>query len=269
MENWKDTKNDLFRNAMENQWSEVFKTLEEDRGLRTAKVTATGDTVLHMAMYALDETVVVAAMVDLVLEDEESSERSYVLEAANVKGNTPLHLAASIGNIEMCKKIGGVNPSLIATRNEAGETPLFLAALHGQRKAFLWLHYLYMEIPGVSSTNYAHCIRDNKDTILHCAIAEEHLDVAIEIIHLYKDLVKRSIFNDEGLSPLHLLAEKPSAFKSGALLGRPFGHLAYHLLGDMTKNKATTKEELEKEDHKSCVMALKDACPVSVPVILG
>ncbi|XP_028789083.1 serine/threonine-protein phosphatase 6 regulatory ankyrin repeat subunit C [Neltuma alba] len=182
MENWKDNKNDLFRNAMENQWSEVFKTLEEDRGLRTAKVTATGDTVLHMAMYALDETVVVAAMVDLVLEDEESSERSYVLEAANVKGNTPLHLAASIGNIEMCKKIGGVNPSLIAKRNKAGETPLFLAALHGHRKAFLWLHYQYMET-GVSSTEYAHCIRDNHDTILHCAIAEEHLVYYVGSMH--------------------------------------------------------------------------------------
>ena len=88
--------------------------------------------------------------------------------------HTPLHLAASMGNVEMCRKIGGTDPSLIARRNVAGETPLFLAALNGRKQVFLWLHYQYMSHPGASSSDSAHCIRDNGDTILHCTIAQEH-----------------------------------------------------------------------------------------------
>lgn len=42
--------------------------------------------------------------------------------------------------------------------------------------------------------------------------------MAFQIIHLYKELV--NWMNEEGWSPLHLLASKPSVFKSGSRLGR-------------------------------------------------
>ncbi|KAI9110607.1 hypothetical protein K1719_018473 [Acacia pycnantha] len=258
-------KDDLCCAAMKDQWSKVHKMLQEDMRLCTAKITVTRDTVFHMAMYAPEwSKKEVANMVDLCearyIVDEESGGRTHVLGAVNADGNTPLHLAASIGNVEMCRKIGGVDKySLIGKRNNDGETPIFLAALYGQRNAFLWLHYYYMKRPGASPIERTHCIRDNNDSILHCAIEQEHFDVAIEILHLYEDLVDATKKNKEGLTPLHLLAEKPSAFKSGTLLGRPFGHIAYLLLGDMKKEKATTEEELEKSERKSWVMHLKDA----------
>ncbi|KAI9110482.1 hypothetical protein K1719_018348 [Acacia pycnantha] len=133
-------------------------------------------------------------------DGEESWNVNIVLGAENDRKNTPLHLAASMGNVEMCRKIGDTDPSLIARRNVAGETPLFLAVLNGRKQVFLWLHYQYMSHPGVSSNDSAHCIRDNGDTILHCTIAREHFDVAIEIVHLYKDLVRGMSRNKEGLS---------------------------------------------------------------------
>ncbi|KAI9110484.1 hypothetical protein K1719_018350 [Acacia pycnantha] len=248
-------KNDFYRAIMEGRWPKVYDMLKTDRWLFMVKVTVIEeDTVLHMAMYTPEKMKpVVAAMVDLVREDEESSERANILGATNLKGDTPLHLAASIGNLEMCKMIGETDCSLILRRNHEGETPLFTAVLYGQRDAFLWLHYcLYGDNPAVSSI---HCVRNNNDTILHCAIAQDRFDMAIEIFYLYDDLVDPMRLNDKGLSPLHLLAEKPSAFYSGTLLGQPFGYFAYHVLlcGDKKKKKATTKAELMERERKSCV----------------
>lgn len=50
-------------------------------------------------------------------------------------------------------------------------------------------------------------------------------DLAFQIIDLYGDLVNS--VNEDGLTPLHLLANKPSVFKSGGRLGR-FEALVYY-----------------------------------------
>ncbi|XP_028789090.1 uncharacterized protein LOC114745116 [Neltuma alba] len=245
----------LRSDAMRGKWSEAFETFKKERDLRIAEITIAGDTVLHMVVSNGEEKVV-ADMVDLLVQedDEESVNKHAVLGAGNKRKNTPLHIAASMGKVEMCKKIGRENPFLLGSRNIAGETPLFLAALNGKKKTFLWLHYLYVHRFGDSSANVAHCIRDNKDTILHCAVAEGHFDVAVEIIYLYKDLVKATRFNHEGLSPLHLLAAMPSAFKSSSLFHRPFiEYLIYHLLPIREKKEATKRPDLEEEQKSSKV----------------
>ncbi|XP_028794549.1 ankyrin repeat domain-containing protein 27-like isoform X2 [Neltuma alba] len=257
----------LRSNAMRGKWPKVFEMYVQERALRTAKITGTGDTVLHMAVSNGQEKVVANMVNLLVLEenklgqnnvvvivdedDEESWKANNVLGSKNDRKNTPLHLAATMGNVEMCRKIGGTDPSLITRRNIAGETPLFLAALNGRKEAFLWLHYLYVASHRISSTDVAHCIRDNDDTILHCAIEEGHFDVAVEIVHLYKDLVRRMRRNKEGLSPLHLLAAKRSAFKSVGLLELSIlGHPIYWFSKVEGKNQATTLEELQ-QCHKA------------------
>ena len=63
-----------------------------------------------------------------------------VLKIGNEEGDTPLHLAASIGNVQMCNCITAKDPNLVGVRNREAETPLFMAALHGQKDAFLFLH---------------------------------------------------------------------------------------------------------------------------------
>ena len=62
------------------------------------------------------------------------------LRIGNEEGDTPLHLAASIGNVQMCNCITAKDPNLVGVRNREAETPLFMAALHGQKDAFLFLH---------------------------------------------------------------------------------------------------------------------------------
>ncbi|XP_030478806.2 uncharacterized protein LOC115695858 [Cannabis sativa] len=146
----------------------------------------------------------------------------------NEKGNTALHLAAAIGNVPMCISIMSsldldqdYYRSLIEIKNEKGETPLFLAAKHGKKNAFLYLNsFLMMKSTSTQSkSNDACCRRDNGDTILHCAINGEFFDLAFQIIKSYKHLASTNNINVEGKAPLHVLADKPSAFKSAIKLG--------------------------------------------------
>ncbi|KAK4283814.1 hypothetical protein QN277_000725 [Acacia crassicarpa] len=233
----KEKVEELRRHVENGEWSKVIQAYKDDSMLREAKITPAGDTVLHVAVSNCEEKVVAEIVhflfpkeksptkdhVALILDgdggDKSSSSKSIFLGVENDRKNTPLHLAGAMGNDWICKKIGRKDPSLIARPNIDGETPLFLAALHGQKLTFLWLHYLYV---GSNSTDFAHCIRQNKDTILHCAIAEGHFDVAIEIVHLYKEHLKEMMKpNQKGLTPLHLLAAQRSAFKTTALLEVP------------------------------------------------
>ncbi|KAK4256083.1 hypothetical protein QN277_008996 [Acacia crassicarpa] len=166
-DNVEDLENYLRSAATDGNWYEVLEMYKQNKQLRTAKITVTGDTVLHMAVSS-GRDYDVQEMVELVCgkistldytwppllpsRDENDDEKKRVLGARDDNGNnTALHLAASKGNVEMYKKIiSGLDPLLIAKHNYAGETPLFMAALHGNRETFLWLYYGYMGIPGVS-----------------------------------------------------------------------------------------------------------------------
>ncbi|KAJ4722999.1 Ankyrin repeat protein [Melia azedarach] len=113
--------------------------------------------------------------------------------------------------MEMCTFMASKDPTLVAARNKESETPLFSAALHGKKTAFLCLHSFNQQNDG------SLCRKSNGDTILHSAISGEYYSLAFQIIHCYPDLV--DTVNENGLSPLHILASKSNAFKSSSCLG--------------------------------------------------
>ncbi|KAG6701184.1 hypothetical protein I3842_08G152700 [Carya illinoinensis] len=136
--------------------------------------------------------------------------------------DTMLHLAVSSGQEEivrkltcLCKYIASVDPSLIGERNHEGETPLFTAVLFGKKQAFECLYDLCL-----SNDERYSCSRNTStgDTILHCAISGDHFDLALRIVELYEEVLVNAV-NEDGITPLHLLADKPSAFPSGSRLG--------------------------------------------------
>ncbi|PRQ26025.1 putative non-specific serine/threonine protein kinase [Rosa chinensis] len=206
----------LFNMAMKSQWEEVVQAYRENKLALRARITKSGDTALHIAVSDGQEEHV-EKLVKLVSKKE--------LEIQNERGNTPLHFAAAQGNLRMCKCIAKDHPSLVSILNKDKETPLFLAALHGKKDAFLRLHYICT--PDKSPPNYNYCRREDGETILHRAIDGDYYDLAFQIIALYKDLVNS--VNEVGFSPLHLLASKPSAFKSGSYL-RPWSKIIYHCI---------------------------------------
>ncbi|XP_054790709.1 uncharacterized protein LOC129296114 [Prosopis cineraria] len=216
------SKKQLFTFAMKGKWEDVIELYKKEPRLHKARITKSRSTALHVAVRDGNEEVV-EQMVKLaetcpILCKE-------VLETQNDRKNTALHVAASMGNLRICHLIAQKHPSLVNVRNVDGETPIFLAALHGRKEAFLCLHYL--SHPNGSSPNYVNCRRNDGNTFLHCAIAGNFYDLAFQIIHLYEDLVNG--VNEEGLSALHLLAAKPSDFKSGNRLGR-YEMIIYHCI---------------------------------------
>ncbi|KAL5988665.1 hypothetical protein ACLOJK_026763 [Asimina triloba] len=130
----------------------------------------------------------------------------------------------------MCKCMVEKHKKLLELRNNCGETPLFMAALHGKKNSFL---YLYSQCPEEHGSNYWR--RKDGNSILHVAILGEYFDLAFQIIKKYTrknnpalDLV--NFRNERGQLALHLLANNPSAFKSRSLLGR-LERVIYHCIG--------------------------------------
>ncbi|KAF5469637.1 hypothetical protein F2P56_013695 [Juglans regia] len=221
-EHLEQIKGELFRLAMKAEWKKVVeKYTKELESVYNLKITRSGDTALHIAVSDGQEETV-ADLLKLM----QSNHAKEAVRTKNERDNTPLHTAAAMGNLPMCKLIAQVDPSLVGERNCEGETPFFLAAVHGKKEAFLYLHKICVDQDGKpDDIGYTYAKREDGDTILHCAINGEYFDLAFQIVHLYPELVDS--VNEQGFFPLHLLATKPSAFRSGSHLGR-FYKLIYH-----------------------------------------
>ncbi|KAK4281201.1 hypothetical protein QN277_012723 [Acacia crassicarpa] len=240
-------KKQLFTFAMKGQWERVIEMYEEDPRAHKSRITRSGDTALHIAVSeGKDE--VVAEMVRSIMTNQDQPHIKEALQTQNNRRNTALHLAAEMGHSTICEKIATVEPSLLACRNGDGETPLFSAARFGRKPSFLFLHYIQnRNLPdGYTPPYYVNCRRNDGDTILHCAISGDYFDLAFQIIHLYEDLV--TSVNNDGLSPLHLLAAKPSSFRSGSRLGRLEG-IIYHCLY-VEKLKEAEPRQFHTDKHK-------------------
>ncbi|KAK2991140.1 hypothetical protein RJ640_029433 [Escallonia rubra] len=258
-------KDELFQSAMKGDWKEVVKIYKAHPEVHKEKITKSGDTVLHIAVLDGQESKV-HKLVELIREKGVTRE---ALGVANVRGNTPLHLAASVGSVSMCECIADGNASLIGDRNGDGETPLFLAVLHGNKDAFLCLS----RICGDEGNYYWR--RKDGDTILHVAISGDYFELAYEIINHYKDVVNSK--NEEGLSPLHLLASKPSAFRSGSHLGR-LNKIIYHSKGSWGITEPSDAEnpaqgyaqghELFPPNYQTCFGIIKFVSKATL-IILG
>ncbi|KAL4604589.1 hypothetical protein ACB092_10G202500 [Castanea dentata] len=155
-----------------------------------------------------------------------------------------------MGTLKMCICIAKADPSLGIARNEDGETPLFLAALDGERVIFLQLHSICC--CKLDSSYYR---KHGGETILHCAIKRECWDLAYEILQLHKELVNS--VNEKVIGPLHLLAEKPSAFRSGCYLGGWNNIIYYCTTADVPKEIDTTLLNKFPKNHQTCIDFIK------------
>ncbi|KAB1216035.1 Ankyrin-2 [Morella rubra] len=217
-------KKSLIENALKGRWDEIVKIYKSKPAAYETKITKAGDTALHFAVS--DGQV---KIVEELIAQMKTSPDLPDLRIANEQGNTPLHVAAAMGNVAMCKVIAHLHPPLVGYQNVEGETPFFLAAFYGRKDAFLCLHR-FCRSESLNGTAYAR--RKNGDTILHSAISGEYFDLAFYIIQLYRGLVNS--INEEGFSPLHILAGKPTAFKSGSRLRR-HEQIIYSYLGSAVK----------------------------------
>ncbi|WJZ90104.1 hypothetical protein VitviT2T_009274 [Vitis vinifera] len=156
----------LISYAMQGKWEKVVDICKEDPWAHDEKTATSGDTALHIAVSDGREDVVVK-LVQLM-----AHRNVYLINIKNDRGNTPLHLAASVGNVRMCKCIAAEYPELVGVRNNENETPLFLAALHGMKDAFLCLSNICSSTANNKVHEYLR--RSDGENSLHCAITGEY-----------------------------------------------------------------------------------------------
>ncbi|BFG13813.1 hypothetical protein CerSpe_000870 [Prunus speciosa] len=194
---------DLFDKAMNGQWEKVVEVYRSSENAYDLRITKMGDTALHFAV-SDEETKVVLDLLEIIGDNAFN-----ILKIKNNKGNTPLHLAAALGDVKLCHAMAIKAKTLVSLRNNQDETPLFLAALNGKEEAFVCLH------SHCGPNCYSFRAR-NGNTILHAAMSGEYFSLAFRIIERHPKLANS--LNQGSLSPLHILANTPSAFKSSSRL---------------------------------------------------
>jgi len=130
-------------------------------------ITVTDDTVLHMAAYA-KETSLVEKLID-ELPDHQLDK----LTRQNRVGNTILHETVT-GNhtVAIPGKLLKKAPGLLGMRNHNGETALFRAARYGRTDMF---DFLAAKASGYDESGLQFYVqRSDKTTILHMAILSQH-----------------------------------------------------------------------------------------------
>ncbi|KAJ4723008.1 putative Ankyrin repeat-containing protein [Melia azedarach] len=226
--------NDLFKFSVRGQWDNLMEVYKNNPAAGEAKITKSEDTALHIAVTS-GKTDIVSKLAETMGENA-----SNILKIRNKRGNTALHLAAALGNVEMCNCMASKDPTLLVARNKESETPLFSAALHGKKAAFLCLH----------------SFNQQKDSSL-C-----RKSLALQIIHCYPDLV--DFLNENGLSPLHILASKSNAFKSSSCLGI-FDIILYNCIyvDELSEEEYVPKNSRTKsclnypENYRTCIKLFK------------
>ncbi|XP_019078476.1 uncharacterized protein LOC109123379 [Vitis vinifera] len=191
----------LFKVVMEYQWEEVVDIIKEHSPCASVRITTSKDTALHLAVSDGREEILEHLV--QVLGDKAKD----ALKIKNDHGNTPLHLAAALGNKRMCQCITDVNKDLVGQRNDDGHTPLFLTALYGKVDAFTFFCQICLP-KGIQE--YYRGARG--ESILHTAINGEHFKLALLILNNYEELMFTK--DEKGMTPLHLLARKPLVFRS-------------------------------------------------------
>ncbi|KAL3506394.1 hypothetical protein ACH5RR_031776 [Cinchona calisaya] len=246
---------DLFQYTMKKNWEEVVKICNNNPSACKAKLTKSEETALHIAVssYHADQIDANkhADVIRQLVRRIPSDKAVEILLLKNDKGDTPLHLAASLGSVSICQSIIALKDTeLINSRNLKGETPLFLAAHHGKMEAFLCLHNESAD----KKVDDSLWRRKDGDTILHSAVSGEYFELAYQIIIYYPRSVNS--VNQEGFSPLHILARKPNVFQSSSNLRICDRLISRWVIGhELKKQKFDPKSSINNypENYQTCM----------------
>lgn len=119
--------------------------------------------------------------------------------STDAQGNTLLHIAAQVGELENVKYLMEKGLKL-TTRNKHGETPIHLAV-----KAGFWFILKFALEQGIDVVKLDDEAKGDFNTLLHCAAEGGNIDIVKYLIENGADVNK---FNSDGTTPLMAAAEK-------------------------------------------------------------
>ncbi|KAI7982683.1 hypothetical protein LOK49_LG15G00476 [Camellia lanceoleosa] len=88
-------KKNLIKRVMKGEWKEVVEICGRQPEVRRMKITQSGGTTLHTAVYEGQEQVV-KDLLDMIEDSDANDDDERELALADKKGNTALHLAAKM-----------------------------------------------------------------------------------------------------------------------------------------------------------------------------
>lgn len=188
----------LYNAAMKGHWESAEKFLRSHPGAINVRITKGMDTVLHIAAGAkhtnfVEEVVKMMSPADLALR--------------NKSNNTALCYAAASGVAKIAETMVNKNRDLPGMRGNKGATPLYIAALFGHRDMVSYLFKV---------TDDEHLTEEDYLTLLLATINTDLFDLALTI--LWKKPELATLRDHDGMTALHILAQKPSAFASTSSL---------------------------------------------------
>ncbi|KAK3009666.1 hypothetical protein RJ639_013842 [Escallonia herrerae] len=121
----------LYKAALKGDWESARRFLNQDEDALTAKITALSMTALHVVVGTGKAIHFVENLVNLM--------PSEALALYDDYGNTPLNVAALVGNTEASVILMRKNPALLHMGNNRGWLPVHRAALNAHRNTLLYL----------------------------------------------------------------------------------------------------------------------------------
>jgi ankyrin repeat protein len=208
---------EAYEAAIKNDWDKLKKLCEDDSSITSFPMTLAGNTALHIAVYSGDVEWVKALL------------KLAPVPGPNDRGDTVLHEAAAVGNVEMARVLLiEYGTELLESKNKRGETPLFRAAAFKQAKMVRFLASKAKDMT-------IHRTRNDGTSILHMTVLNKNFgktfcvfsswalksnfsyqtsaDTAIELV--LSDSVLVDMKDESNMTCFQLLANMPSAFKSG------------------------------------------------------
>ncbi|XP_014492755.1 uncharacterized protein LOC106755162 isoform X2 [Vigna radiata var. radiata] len=188
----------LYRAALKGDWEKANEFLNLHPGSENARISKGMETALHISAGARHTKFVEELVKRMRIKD---------LEIQNKDKNTALCFAAASGVTKIAKLMVERNINLPGIRGSEGVTPLYVATLLGQRD-MVW--YLY------SVTDHEILKTEDYFSLLIAAISTDLYDFALHILECRPQLATCHGLNGE--TALHVLAKKPSSFRSGIQL---------------------------------------------------
>ncbi|KAK3014783.1 hypothetical protein RJ639_009209 [Escallonia herrerae] len=198
----------LQRAIRKDEWDVATRFVEADPDAVGAILSAEAETPLILAAkQGPRSNHFLARLLELMTPDQ-------VAQRDNT-GTTALHAAAMHGNISGVQLLLRSQPALTNIPNKVGDLPLHLAAAHGHRKTVRFLFGLtrYDVEPNPYQGGHG-------AALMRYAMNARFYDIAISILQRHPTSAW------QGFSPLDVLAQEPSAFRSGSKLNT-LQHLLY------------------------------------------
>ncbi len=153
----------------------------------------TDETALHVACKSyMSEPDVVKLIVDTIIKAHNWS----LIDAADIDGNSALHIAAQHGRDDLLDYLKPLNPRLI---NKNGDSPLHIAAKAGRRELLEEMFEVFNIGININQENNKH------ETVLHIAMNNLDIELVEIVLSAGSDL---EVQDNRGNTALHILAKK-------------------------------------------------------------